>query len=111
MNIATKVSKTRSTGFNQTHQKLSLYYRPSCPYCHYVLGALKAHNINIELRNITDSAEYETELIKHGGKRQVPCLLVRGEGADNWMYESQDIIDYLLLTNDSDAADSECSGE
>jgi hypothetical protein len=35
------------------------------------------------------------ELVKHGGKDQVPCLRIEGPQGTRWMYESADIVAYL----------------
>ena len=39
--------------------------------------------------------DYREELKNLGGKYQVPCLRISGNGEDTWMYESSDIIHYL----------------
>lgn len=79
-------------------KKFALYYYDSCPYCAFTrqsineLGQAK----NIELRNIQLQPEYRTELIKNGGKAQVPCLRIDNvNGESEWLYESDDIIKYL----------------
>ena len=85
---------------------LTLYVKTGCPYCAAVLAKLNELGISFEEKNIADSKVAE-ELIKHGGKRQVPymededpcenakhntpCLV----DEDVEMYESADIIEYL----------------
>ena len=50
---------------------------------------------DIALRNIHESDEARHELIDGGGKSQVPCLRITENNETRWMYESDDIIDYL----------------
>lgn len=71
---------------------LILYYYPTCPYCRKVTRFIDKHNLNqIELKNISQDQEAEKELIKNGGKKQVPCLFID----DAPLYESNDIINWL----------------
>ncbi len=49
-----------------------LYYKKTCPYCQKVL-------------------RFMNDLVRVGGKKQVPCLVVGGKP----LYESDDIIAYL----------------
>lgn len=52
-------------------------------------------DLDIELRNTSDR-QHATELMHGGGKTQVPCLLIQDEsGNAQWMYESDDIINYF----------------
>lgn len=76
-------------------QSLVLYYFPFCPFCIRVLNYLKKNQIDIELRNTRESREVEEELIKVGGKSQVPCLLIDGQP----LYESNDIINWFESNN------------
>ena len=53
-------------------------------------------NLNVEIRDARRSEEHEKALIEGGGRRKVPCLRIAGEdGADQWMYESSEIVAYL----------------
>ena len=70
---------------------LSLYYKPTCPFCHKVLNFMEANKTNLTLKNISESEQYRNELIQSGGKQQVPALDIDGK----IMYESDDIINYL----------------
>lgn len=40
-------------------------------------------------------AAYAEELIKQGGKRQVPCLRIEQGSKVKWLYESADIVAYI----------------
>jgi glutathione S-transferase len=50
-------------------------------------------NIELDLRDITESEEFLAELIEKGGESQVPFLVDTERGVS--MCESNDIIDYL----------------
>ncbi len=69
---------------------LILYVLPGCPFCHKVDHYLKANGIEIEHRSVTDPANAD-DLIRIGGKKQSPCLIIDGKA----LYESDDIIAYL----------------
>jgi len=71
--------------------KLLLYMKPTCPYCRRVQGYMKESGIKLAEVDITAQPEARDELVRVGGKAQVPCLLIDGEP----MYESEDIIQFL----------------
>lgn len=71
--------------------ELTLFYKPTCPYCLKVLGFMKLNGMDVPLKNISESPEIAQELIDVGGKRQVPCLIIDGKP----LYESDDIIEWL----------------
>ncbi len=71
-------------------QSLTLYVLPHCPYCVKVEKYIKANHIEIETKNV-EKPQYRAELIKIGGKPQVPCLVHDGKA----LYESDDIIVWL----------------
>lgn len=75
---------------------LALYHKVHCPYCRNVLSLFKNSTLKIALKDTDKVSAYQQELIKHGGKKQVPCLKVSEKGKkDIWLYESTDIIKYL----------------
>jgi len=79
--------------FEKNH---TLYYFSTCPFCIKVLLALKVMGIKIPKKNIHSNRMHKAELVKGGGKKQVPCLrIVANDGSIEWMYESNDIIQYL----------------
>jgi glutaredoxin len=91
---------TNKAAATSQSQALALYYYDGCPFCHMTLKALdkikQDGELDIELRHIRRQPQYRTELIKQGGKPQVPCLRIElAEGKTTWLYESRDIIDYL----------------
>lgn len=73
-------------------RNLILYEKTGCPYCIKVKNFAQEKEIEFELRNIADQSIAE-ELIKRGGKRQVPYLVDVDNAVE--MYESDDIVDYL----------------
>lgn len=73
----------------------ALYYSRYCYFCQKVLLALRGGQHSIELRNTSDS-DVRQELLRGGGKGQVPCLRITDpQGVQEWLYESDDIIAYI----------------
>ena len=70
---------------------LTLYHSNACPYCGKVRNFLKEKNISIPMKNTRENPAYREELIKIGGKPQVPCLVIDGQA----LYESDEIIDWI----------------
>ena len=71
-------------------ENLTLFYKPTCPYCQKVLAYMQEQDIACEMKNTLEPGVRD-ELIAIGGKGQVPCLIINGQP----MYESDDIIMYL----------------
>lgn len=71
---------------------LVLYVKKRCPYCIKVTDFTHAHHIPIQERDISHLRNLK-ELLRKGGKRQVPFLVDNENGI--CMYESDDIIGYL----------------
>ncbi|MBN1869384.1 MAG: glutathione S-transferase N-terminal domain-containing protein [Candidatus Omnitrophica bacterium] len=72
-------------------ETLELFHRPMCPYCRKVLNFVEENNIPLGLKDVSGNAEHYQELMKIGGKSQVPCLSINGKA----LYESDDIIQWL----------------
>ena len=72
-------------------QNLKLYYMKGCPVCKKVIQFMERNNIEVEMVDIQADPKNEEELIKLGGKDQVPMLLIDGKP----LYESNDIIQWL----------------
>ena len=70
-----------------------LYTKTGCSFCELVLEKAKRLGIHIDERNISEERNLE-ELLRRGGKRQVPFLVDEKGGVS--MYESSDIIKYLV---------------
>lgn len=74
--------------------QLVLYYFEECPYCQKVLRFLQNHPdyaAKITFKDINTHPTAENELMKIGGKTQVPCLCINNKA----LYESNDIIEWL----------------
>jgi len=72
--------------------KLELYTTNMCPYCFKVIKFMRKNNIKIRIKNISKPRSgYKEELIKLGGKKQLPALSMDGK----ILYESEDIIKWL----------------
>ncbi len=76
----------------------TLYYQKSCPYCQKVLNFMDENKITMDTRD-TNQPGNQNDLVRIGGKKQVPCLIINGKA----LYESEDIIDYLRETIVSDS--------
>jgi len=75
--------------------KLFLYYSKYCFFCQKVLMFLRDKEHDIQLKS-TSEREHAQALMQGGGKTQVPCLRIEdAQGKVEWMYESDDIIQYL----------------
>ena len=70
---------------------LALYHFEGCSYCAKVRDFMAKNNISISLKDTHANPAYRDELIKIGGKQQVPCLVIDGKA----LYESLDIIKWL----------------
>ncbi len=79
---------------NERTQQLALYQFDACPFCVKVRRTMKRNSLNIELRNAKTEPHRQT-LLDGGGRVKVPCLRIEKEGEVTWMYESNDIIQYL----------------
>ena len=71
-------------------EDLTLYYKKDCEFCDKVLRFLESKHINIEKRDVKQPGN-QNDLVKIGGKKQVPCLIIKTKA----LYESDDIINYL----------------
>lgn len=71
---------------------IDLYILETCPYCRKVMKYLDENNIKYNKKNIVNENNLN-ELIKFGGKEQVPFLSDRDN--KKLIYESNDIIEYI----------------
>ena len=69
-----------------------LYKMEDCPYCKKVIDALEKKGIDYKPLDISNPTNKD-ELIRMGGKEQVPFLMDIDKKVD--LYESDDIIEYL----------------
>ena len=72
---------------------LTLFYKPTCPFCQRVLGVTEDMGIEMDLKDVSADTAILDELIEKGGKKMVPFLEDTERGVS--MYESGDIIAYL----------------
>lgn len=71
--------------------KLTLYHFQSCPYCARVRDFLAKEKIDVPMKDTHLNPSFKDELVKIGGKAQVPCLVIDGKA----LYESLDIINWF----------------
>lgn len=91
-----KRSEEAQAEVNARAAKMALYQFHGCPFCIKVRRTMHKLNLPIQLRDVNKDPVAEQELISGGGKRTVPCLRIENDdGTVQWMYESNDIIDYL----------------
>ena len=67
-----------------------LYIKETCPYCVKVQRFMDRVGVSLPTKSTLDPAVRQ-ELVRIGGKPQVPCLVIDGVA----LYESDDIIDYI----------------
>ena len=72
-------------------KNIILYHFDGCPYCQRVRDFLAKEKIAVPLKDIHLDPLAKQELIKIGGKPQVPCLVIDGKA----LYESLDIIEWF----------------
>lgn len=72
---------------------LKLYTYQGCPYCEKVRRAFAEMGTDYEEIDAERGTPGSLELVKLGGKQQVPFLMDEGQGI--FMYESDDIISYV----------------
>ena len=72
---------------------LTLYYKPTCPFCRRVIAVIERLELEVDRKDISADDAIAAELEEKGGNRQVPYLV--DSDKDVAMYESDDIVDYL----------------
>lgn len=72
-------------------ENIKYFYTEACPFCVKPKNYIEENNLDVELVDATSDKESQMELIKLGGKMQVPMLAINGEA----MYESRDIMKWL----------------
>ncbi|RUO78129.1 glutaredoxin family protein [Idiomarina seosinensis] len=77
-------------------EKLALYQFKTCPFCIKVRKQMARLSLPIEVRDAQNNQQRRTELEQGGGRIKVPCLRIeKDDGSSEWMYESDDINQYL----------------
>ena len=78
------------------NEQYVLYQYDSCPFCHRVRTFLDRAGIDMPMRDTMRDMTAFRELLVGGGRPTVPCLKITNAGGETtWLYESNDIIDYL----------------
>lgn len=80
---------------DQDTASIALYQFKACPFCVKTRRAIRRLGLNIETRDAKNDPDFKQQLITQGGEYKVPCLLIKEDGEERWMYESNDIIAYL----------------
>ena len=81
---------------DQQAASLALYQYDACPFCVKVRRSMKRQGLTIVTRDVKRSENAKDELLAGGGNLKVPCRRIdQGEQDYEWMYESEDIIQYL----------------
>ena len=76
-------------------KSLTLYQFSACPFCVKVRKEIARLNLNIELKDAKNNEQHRQELLDGGGRVKVPCLRIEQGDNVQWMYESDDINQYL----------------
>jgi len=93
---APSLSAEKRAEFDANTANMKLYQFQQCPFCIKTRRTIRKLGLNIELRDARNDPHWNSELINEGGRYQVPCLrLVKDDGSIEWMYESDDINQYL----------------
>lgn len=71
--------------------QLTLYHFAGCPYCAKVTNYMRQAGITLPMKDTRADPRNREELVKIGGKGQVPCLVIEGKA----LYESDDIVEWL----------------
>lgn len=74
---------------------LTLYYKPTCPFCRRVLAVIDRLSLEVELKDVNDET-IKAELLTLGGQSQTPFLVDGDAGVQ--LYESDAIVDHLQKT-------------
>lgn len=97
--LTTPKGLSRSTDAQQqvdeACKSLTLYQFAACPFCVKVRKEIARLNLNIELRDAKKNEQHRQELLDGGGRVKVPCLRIEQGDKVEWMYESDDINQYL----------------
>ncbi len=73
-------------------ENLSIYQFYACPFCIKVRRSVHRLNLKINYINAANP-QHKAVLATEGRKVQVPCLYIKDK--NQYLYESNDIIDYL----------------
>lgn len=81
---------------NEQTSALSLYEFKTCPFCIKTRRVIKRLSLPIARYDAQHDPVSRQQLLNEGGQIKVPCLrIAHPDGKVEWMYESDQIIDYL----------------
>ena len=60
----------------------TLYYKKQCPFCQKVLRFMDDNKITMDTRDTLQPGN-QNDLVRIGGKKQVPCLVINGKPSTN----------------------------
>jgi glutaredoxin len=87
--------KSDQNKIDKVTKHLTIYQFNACPFCVKVRRFFKKKSLKIELID-AKKEHHKHDLIQNGGRQKVPCLRVQLENKTiRWIYESNDIIDFL----------------
>ena len=92
---APKRSPQEQDAVDEKTNNLMLYEMLACPFCVKVRREIKRLGLNIQKRDVKRNQEDMADLLNGGGKFQVPCLRIETDQQTSWLYESDDIVNYL----------------
>ncbi len=72
-----------------------IYQFEACPFCIKVRRGLRRLDLKIHYLDAKNDPDHKRDLTELGGKHKVPCLRIRKDGKDEWLYESKDILKYF----------------
>ncbi len=90
-----KLSPEQKAAQQSSAGNLALYQFAACPFCVKVRRELHRLDLELPLRDAKGSELYRSELEHGGGRIKVPCLRIDEGENSTWLYESNDIIEYL----------------
>jgi glutaredoxin len=90
-----KRNEEEQAKINEDTKTLALYQFHACPFCVKTRRNIKRLNLTIDYRDAKNNSEFRNELKTEGGEIKVPCLRIEESGIVKWLYESDDIIEYL----------------
>ena len=89
-------SEEEQSKVNEQCKSLALYQFKTCPFCIKVRKTIARLSLPIETRDAQHDKTHRADLEQGGGKVKVPCLRIsEDDGSTTWMYESDDINQYL----------------
>lgn len=86
-------ARCRRAGRTEGPKPLTLFNMEGSPYCRKVREALSELDLEFVVRNVPKGSPKRAELVRRGGKMQVPYLIDPNTGLE--MYESDEIVAYL----------------